>query len=124
MFIGVGLSPLLNITTSLFVLVTYLLLSVYVYIAAHLKNEFKLTYAGLGPTEFRILVVIVNTLFIFIKPLSEIFTEVTLLGTTMRLGIFDFIGLAIGLIIFMMFFVSVIKDARYFAKIDPLKKDE
>ena len=47
-----------------------------------------------------------------------------MLGTTMRLGIFDFIGLAIGLIIFMMFFVSVIKDARYFAKIDPLKKDE
>jgi hypothetical protein len=106
------------------VLVTYLLLSVYVYIAAHHKNEFKLTYAGLGPTEFRIIVVIVNTLFIFIKPLSEIFTEVTLLRTTMRLGIFDFIGLAIGLIIFLMFFVSVIKDARYFAKIDPLKKDE
>lgn len=124
MFIGVGLSPLLNITTALFVLVTYLLLSVYVYIAAHLKNEFKLTYVGLGPTEFRIIVVIVNTLFIFIKPLSEIFTEVTMLGTTMRLGIFDFIGLFIGIIIFLMFFVSVINDARYFAKIDPLKKEK
>lgn len=124
MFIGVGLSPLLDMTVALFVLVAYLLLSVYVYIAAHLKNEFKLTYAGLGPTEFRIIVIIINTLFIFIKPLSQIYTNVTIFGNSFQFGVFDYIGIVIGLIIFIMFLASVVKDARYFAKIDPLKKKD
>ena len=72
MFAGAGLSPLMRFDVALGVLVAYLMLSVYVYINAHLKNEFRLSYAGLGPTEFRIIVIIVNTLYIFIPALRNL----------------------------------------------------
>ena len=47
------------------------MLSISVYINAHLKGEFKLTYAGMGPTEFRLILIIANTLFATIAPLRE-----------------------------------------------------
>lgn len=52
MCIGAGLSDMLNLYIAFAVLAMYLLLSISVYINAHLKGEFKLTYAGMGPTEF------------------------------------------------------------------------
>lgn len=71
MCIGAGLSDLLNLYVAMAVLVVYLLLSISVYINAHLKGEFKLTYAGMGPTEFRLIMIIVNTLFIYVAPLRD-----------------------------------------------------
>lgn len=123
MFVGVGLSSLMNLSSALFALVAYLLLSVYVYITAHLKNEFKITYAGLGPTEFRIIVVIVNTLFIFFPALRELSWTFTMPdGGAILLRLLDVIALVIALIIFLMYLVSIIKDARYLSKIDPPKE--
>ncbi|MBR1961238.1 MAG: CDP-alcohol phosphatidyltransferase family protein, partial [Bacteroidales bacterium] len=48
MCIGAGLSEMLNLYIAMAVLVVYLLLSISVYINAHLKGEFKLTFAGMG----------------------------------------------------------------------------
>ena len=122
MFLGAGLSPLLNFSVAMTVLVAYLLITIYVYINAHLKNEFKLTYAGLGPTEFRVLAVIVNTLFIYISPLREYARDVVLFGNTMTFHILDYIALRITLIILVFYVASIIKSAREFSKIDPPKK--
>ena len=63
-FGGIGLSPMMNMGVAMLVLVMYLMLEVYVSINAHLKSEFRLTYAKMGPTEFRLLVVILNTIII------------------------------------------------------------
>ena len=63
MCIGAGLSNLLNLYIDMGVLAVYLLLSISVYINAHLKGEFKLTYAGMGPTEFRLIMIVVNSLY-------------------------------------------------------------
>ena len=51
-FGGIGLSPMMNMGVAMLVLVMYLMLEVYVSINAHLKSEFRLTYAKMGPTEF------------------------------------------------------------------------
>lgn len=120
MFIGAGLSPLMNLSSALFALSAYLLLSMYVYISAHLKNEFKLTYSGLGPTEFRIIMIIVNTLFIYVSPLRDYVLDVTMLGHPVTFRVLDFISLAIALILLIMYIVSVIHDAKEYARIDPL----
>ena len=61
MCVGAGLSQMLNLSIAMGVLVVYLLLSISVYINAHLKGEFKLTFAGMGPTEFRLIMMIINT---------------------------------------------------------------
>ena len=80
MCVGAGLSDMLNLYIAMAVLAVYLLLSISVYINAHLKGEFKLTYAGMGPTEFRLIMIVVNTLFIFANSLREWSVNFTVAG--------------------------------------------
>ncbi|MBR6346313.1 MAG: CDP-alcohol phosphatidyltransferase family protein [Bacteroidales bacterium] len=122
MFLGAGLSPLVNFSVAACALAAYLMISVYVYISAHLKNEFKLTYAGLGPTEFRVIIFLANIIFIYVKPIVAFKYELTLFGSPISLGILDFIAIAITVTLVIMFLVSFFKDARYFSRLDPPKK--
>ena len=124
MFVGVGMSPLINLSFAMLALVAYFMLSVYVYIDCHLKGEMKLTYGGLGPTEFRLLVVLVNTLYIFIPWLSEWKVEMTIFHNEFLVGLMDYVAVAVSFLIFGFCLVSFFKDARYFARIDPPKKQE
>lgn len=121
MCIGAGLSDLLNLYIAMAVLVVYLLLSISVYINAHLKGEFKLTYAGLGPTEFRLIMIIVNTLFIFVPPLREFSLTADVLGNEIVVGSFDFVGLAVLFVLVAIYLSNFAGDAKGYAKIDPLK---
>lgn len=121
MFIGAGLSPLMDMRIALLMLIAYLLLTVNVSIDAHLKKEFKLTYAKLGPTEFRIIIVIVNTLFFFINPLREFSASVTVFGGTLTLKALDIVGIVIFIVLIVMYLVTVIKDLDEYAAIDPRK---
>lgn len=122
MCIGAGLSDMLNLSIAMAVLVVYLMLSISVYINAHLKGEFKLTYAGMGPTEFRLIMIIVNTLFMYVAPLREFTRHVNILGVDVALGSFDFIGLVILLVLVIIHVTNFSQDARGYAKIDPLHK--
>ena len=124
MFIGVGLSPLVNLTFAMACLINYLLLSIYVYINCHLKGEMRLTYGGLGPTEFRLIIFLVNILFMYIPWLSEWKQPHTLFHNDFMMGIFDYIAIVIAFVIFLMFLISFFKDARYFASIDPPHKQQ
>lgn len=122
MCIGAGLSEMLNLYIAMAVLVAYLLLSISVYINAHLKGEFKLTFAGMGPTEFRLIMIIVNTLFIYVAPLRDFTTSFSCLGTEVVFGSFDYVGLVILLILSVIYLHNFVGDAKGYAKIDPLKK--
>ena len=124
MFIGVGASPLVNMSFAMMALVAYFMLSVYVYIDCHLKGEMRLTYGGLGPTEFRLLLVIVNTLFMYIPWFSEWKRPVTLFHNDFMVGIFDYITVAAALLLIFFYLISFFRDIKYFAKIDPVKKKE
>ena len=61
--IGIGLSPVMRMEVALLILAGYLCLSIYTYISTIIINEFRLTYGKLGPTEVRLLLIIVNTLY-------------------------------------------------------------
>ena len=124
MFIGVGASPLVNMSFAMLALVAYFMLSVYVYIDCHLKGEMRLTYGGLGPTEFRLLLLIVNTLFMYIPWFSEWKRPVTLFHNDFMVGIFDYITVAAALLLIFFYLISFFRDIKYFAKIDPVKKKE
>ena len=119
MFTGVGLSPLVNLTFMMGVLVSYLMLSVYVYIDCHLKGEMRLTYGGMGPTEFRILAILVNVLFIFIPQLSLWKRHIVLFHNEFDFGILDGIAVAVSVVVFCFYLVGFIRDIRYFSRIDP-----
>jgi len=122
MFVGLGLSPFIHLGTALLVLVVYLLLSIYVYINAHLKGEFKLTYAKMGPTEFRMLAIVLNTVLIFAPGLRTYTLPVTLLGNAVDLYLLDIAGAVVLVILIAMHWASLIRDGREFARKDPPKR--
>ncbi len=123
MFVGVGLSPLVNMSFAMFALVAYFMLSIYVYIDCHLKGEMRLTYAGMGPTEFRLILIIVNICFIYIPWLSQWKKPITIFHNDFQIGLFDYIAVAAAFAIFAAYIVSFFKDLKYFNEKDPIKKD-
>ena len=124
MFIGVGCSPLVNMSFAMFALIAYLMLSIYVYIDCHLKGEMRLTYSGLGPTEFRLMLVIVNICFMYIPWLSTWKKPITLFHNDFMIGLFDYIAVAAALLIIFFYIRGFFKDLKYFAKVDPPKSTE
>ena len=123
MFVGVGLSPLVNMSFAMFALVAYFMLSIYVYIDCHLKGEMRLTYAGMGPTEFRLILIIVNICFIYIPWLSQWKKPITIFHNDFLVGLFDYIAVAAALAIFAAYIVRFFKDLKYVNQQDPIKKD-
>jgi archaetidylinositol phosphate synthase len=114
--IGAGLSPFIKFSTAMLVLAGYLLLSIYTYINTYLIGEFKITYNKLGPTEFRLIVILINTIFIYFPKGNQNFV---FMGAT--LSIFDVIGIGAASILFIIYLISFFKDKNKFAKIDPPK---
>lgn len=121
MSIGAGLSDMLNLYIAMAVLAVYLLLSISVYINAHLKGEFKLTYAGMGPTEFRLIMIAVNTLFVSITPLREWAVHFSVCQTNVVFGAFDFVGVTILMVLVVIYLSNFVKDAKGYSEMDPAK---
>lgn len=122
MCIGAGLSGILSLYVAMLVLVAYLILSIYTYINTHLKNEFRISYNRIGPTEFRLVMMILNTIFLYIEPLRNYSNTFSFYGSTITLGIFDYLGIVIFLFIIISHFMSVYKDGKIYYKMDPPKK--
>ena len=122
MFVGAGMSVLMDMRIALLLLVAYLIMTVNVSINAHLRSEFKLTYAKLGPTEFRIIIIIVNSLFALIRPLREFSVAFSVCGRPVELMALDMVGLAIFFILAAMFTVTFIKDLHIYSDLDPKKR--
>ncbi len=125
MCIGAGLSPIVRMDVALFVLVAYLAISAHTYIGTILKNEFKLTYGKLGPTEFRIIAAVCVVLLIYVPWDGYIVTIDCFKGGISSLNgaytPFDWIAIGLGCIIFLLLLHSQIKDERALSKIDPPK---
>lgn len=121
MCVGAGLSGMLSLYIAMAVLAVYLMLSISVYINAHLKNEFKLSYVSMGPTEFRLIMIVVNTLFATIAPLREWAVCFDVFGTSFALGAFDIIGLVILVMLSVIYLHNLYNDAEEYAEIDSVK---
>lgn len=63
-FVGVGLSPYVRFDLALIALVGYLMVSNFVYIVTYVSDEFRISYAKLGPTEIRIIAILTNTIML------------------------------------------------------------
>lgn len=120
MFLGAGLSGLVHIEIALLILVVYLMLTINVSVNAHLKKEFCLTYAKMGPTEFRIIMILINTVLIYAVPVREFSTTMALGGKSVVMSALDLAASVILLVLILIYVVTVIKDARDYDKIDPM----
>lgn len=115
-FIGVGCSPMFRMDVALFAFSGYLGLSIYTYIGMILKDEFRLTYGKLGPTEFRLLLILMCILYMY-TPWSQYTYEIG----GMQFGLFDILGGIITAILYLIYLIQFVKDRRYFAEKDPFK---
>jgi len=109
-FLGAGSSPYLDMRVAVISLVVYFALTINVSINAHLRSEFKLSYAGFGPTEFRILMILINTLLFFFS--DKVLDNPVVTGLTCLIPV----------ILSVIYVVTIFGDAKYYAKVDPPKK--
>jgi phosphatidylglycerophosphate synthase len=117
MCVGAGLSPVFRLDVALMVLAAYLGLSVYTYIGTIIKGQFLLTYAGFGPTELRLIVILMNTLYMYIEPLR---TSSWTIGNQ-TLHFFDILGIVIVVLMTIMWLAQFGKDRKVLSELDPLK---
>jgi phosphatidylglycerophosphate synthase len=122
MVLGIGLSGLMHLDLALIILAFYFMLTINVSINAHLKKEFRLTYAKLGPTEFRIIMVIVNTLFILVPALNSFSHEFIVFGHAFVFRAMDYVAVVILAVLAVIYLTSIVKDAKEYAVIDPPHK--
>lgn len=115
MIVGAGLSALVDFRLAILMLVFYLLLSIYVYISTYLKAEFKLTFAKMGPTELRLIVVVINTLFIYSEALRTFCLEIVFRQKMYHLHALDIAALIIAAMLAVMFVYHFVKDASDYA---------
>jgi phosphatidylglycerophosphate synthase len=92
-FAGIGLSGIARFDISLLALSGWLLLMIQVYLKTHVTGTFEMTSIGVGPTEVRLFVIILNTVLFFTGIGGYIWTP-TIRGAE--------IGLTIGSIIVLV----------------------
>ena len=112
MFFGAGMAPFFDMRLTVAAFVLYLVLTLNVSMNAHLRSEFKLTYLKLGPTEFRLIIALANTILLCFG--EKVFDSII---PNCFIG---FVVLMLGII----YVITVISDIKYYSAIDPLPKDD
>jgi hypothetical protein len=113
-FLGLGLTPYVSFMVACLTLIAYLLLCVLVFIRTSVVGEFKISYGMLGPTEIRMLAILLNIAMYF----GGAQTYSLNLGT-MGPIIFTPYDLAIaivGLLLLSFFIVTAIRETIRLAK--------
>lgn len=81
------------------------------------ENEFRLTYGKFGPTEFRLLLIVLCILYMY-SPWTDIKYNIS----GVEYGVFDIIGIIISLVLYSIYIVQFIKDRKMFSIQDPSKQ--
>src|SRR6266436_3938212 len=68
--LGIGLSPYVDVSIALGLVVAYLALSINVYLESTVFGVFRLAYGRIGPTEVRIILVLLNTVVVVYEATS------------------------------------------------------
>ena len=113
-FLGLGLTPYISFNIACLALIAYLLLSVLVYVRLCVVGEFRISYGKMGPTEIRVIAILINTLMYFAGPGSLEFT----LGAAGRvaINIYDALVVVITLLLLSFFVSTGSRQARLLAR--------
>src|SRR4051794_16611153 len=110
--IGLGLSPYMLLATGLVIVIAYLVLSINTYLETYAFGVFTLGYGRIGPTEARLLLVVVNTLIALGVGLGF---NVHGLGVTLL----DLIGLGAVALALIALIVRAARNLRALAEREP-----
>jgi archaetidylinositol phosphate synthase len=116
MLLGLGLTPYIRFDLACLALSVYLLHSVLVFVRTCITGEFKISYSKVGPTELRVLVILLNTAMYFggLRVVSVSFGAIG----RFTLSPYDLICVAVILILLSSFIVTAIRELIRLAKIN------
>jgi phosphatidylglycerophosphate synthase len=103
---GMGLSPYLRLDVAMFCLAGYLLLSIHAFLSARVLGELKLSHVGAGPTELRLLLIVLNLTMWALGQQTNWFPSVS--------G-FDVVAGGVGLALIILFIIQTIRTGRRLA---------
>ena len=119
MFFGIGLSGWMRLELALTAFVLYLFLTINVSMNAHLKGEFKLSYGKLGPTEFRILVILADTVLFFVPAIRQFSKSICIGNQSICLSSLDLLAVLVIAALIVIYLATIISDAKHYSSIDP-----
>jgi phosphatidylglycerophosphate synthase len=111
-FLGLGLSPYVNLVVASLAVISYLLVSIMVYLITYVTGVFTITSAMIGPTEIRLLAIILNIIIFFS---GEVVFNLPWLGET---SLYTLVAGALALIMFLYFMVNTSIQARKLMLLD------
>lgn len=110
-FIGLGLSPYVDLNLAFLALVGYLCMANLVYITTSVKGVFKISYGSLGPTEVRLIAIISNILVFYLgNPVIKF--------PGFSFSLYNLIMIAIIFLLFFFFFYTVITEGVQLERLD------
>src|SRR4030043_1110120 len=106
--LGLGLSPYIKFSVASMCCIAYIAMSVLVYVRMNVIGEFKISYGKLGPTEVRLLAILLNTAMYF----GGLFTFKLPLGSvTAAISPYDLYVTAITLLLIYFFAVTSVQQS-------------
>ena len=110
-FLALGISPYVRMELAGLALVAYLLMSIQVFLYTQVKGVFQISFASLGPTEIRVVMILANMFVFYVgNP-----TVTTIFGI---FTMYDFVIMFISMFLFGAFIVMTIIRARELAAYD------
>lgn len=113
-FLGLGLTPYVTFVNASLCLIAYLMLSIVVFVRTYVVGEFKISYGKLGPTEVRVIAILLNTSMFFFG--KHTFTLRLGAARSLTLSVFDIPILIITLLLLFYFFTTAYTQARELAE--------
>jgi archaetidylinositol phosphate synthase len=113
--LGLGFSPYMLLAVGLAIVIAYLLLSINVYLETHVFETFSFSYGNFGPTEVRLLLIVLNTTAATIGPLPFRALGV---GAT----VFDIVGMLVVAGMLLMLLARATGNLRTLARLEPPRR--
>ncbi len=108
-FLGLGLSPYVRFNIACLGLISIQLLTIYIFMSTSVNGVFRISFGRFGPTEFRVLAVLMNAAMFFIGS-----PQVSLpFGA---LGLFDLVVITIAVVLLVMYVLASVSLGIELAK--------
>jgi archaetidylinositol phosphate synthase len=106
--LGLGLTPYVKFSVAAMFCIAYITMSVMVYVRMNVMGEFKISYGKLGPTEARVLAILLNTGMFFGGLISYKFNFGTM---TAMISPYDLVVVFFILVIIYFFALTSLRQA-------------
>jgi phosphatidylglycerophosphate synthase len=110
--IGLGLSPFMLLSVGALIVVAYLMLSINVYLESYALGRFSIGYGLIGPTEVRIILIVLNVALALGAGLGFHFGGI---GMT----VFDVVGLGVAAVMCALLVSRAVANLRRLSRDEP-----